>query len=103
LDIEKKEKEIIQSKEMITQLIGSLSSKYNLMIGKPNVQFFEGLDGIKKIYFAAASFKHQYASKNKILIDDRLDTIKNWINKGGIGIYHTSTKQTINELKKLGL
>jgi hypothetical protein len=61
------------------------------------------LDGMKKIYFAAASFKHQYASKNKILIDDRLDTIKNWINKGGIGIYHTSTKQTINELKKLGI
>jgi hypothetical protein len=65
------------------------------------VEWVKRLDGMKKIYFAAASFKQQYASKNKILIDDRLDTIERWINKGGIGIYHTSAQNTINELKKL--
>ncbi len=49
-NIEKKEKEIALNKEMLMSYIGALSSKYNLIIGKPNVQFFEGKEGIIKIY-----------------------------------------------------
>ena len=49
-NIEKKEKEIALNKEMLMSSIGALSSKYNLIIGKPNVQFFEGKEGIIKIY-----------------------------------------------------
>lgn len=49
-NIERKEKEIALNKEMLLSSIGSLSSKYNLIIGKPNIQFFEGKEGIIKIY-----------------------------------------------------
>jgi sugar-specific transcriptional regulator TrmB len=48
-NIERKEKEIALTKEMLSSSIGSLSSKYNLITGKPNVQFFEGKDGIAKV------------------------------------------------------
>ncbi len=48
-NIERKEKEISLTKEMLASSLGSLSSKYNLITGKPNVQFFEGIDGIAKV------------------------------------------------------
>ena len=57
----------------------------------------------KKLYFKAARFKSDFAGENKILIDDREDTIANWNAKGGIGILHTSAANSIKELKKLGL
>jgi sugar-specific transcriptional regulator TrmB len=48
-NIERKEKEIALTKEMLASSIGSLSSKFNLIAGKPNVQFFEGKEGIAKV------------------------------------------------------
>jgi len=57
----------------------------------------------KKLYFKAAKYKSDFAGENKILIDDRDDTIASWNANGGIGILHTSAASTIKELKKLGL
>ena len=57
----------------------------------------------KKLYFKPAKFKADFAGENKILIDDRDDTIAQWKANGGIGIHHTSASNTIKELKKLGL
>ncbi len=48
-NIERKEREIALNKEILQSSIGSLASKYNLIIGKPNIQFFEGEEGIKKV------------------------------------------------------
>ena len=56
-----------------------------------------------KLILASAQNKPNYAEKYNILIDDRKDTIENWIAKGGIGIYHTSAKSTIEQLKGLDL
>ena len=50
-----------------------------------------------------AKHKKDFATANSILIDDRLDNIEGWVGAGGIGIHHTSTKKTIDELIKLGL
>ncbi len=61
------------------------------------------LDNMKKMYFRPAKLKSDYAGSNKILIDDRKDTIDMWNQKGGIGIHHTSTASTIDQLKKLNL
>jgi len=61
------------------------------------------LDGMKKLYFKPAKFKDEYSGKNRILIDDRADTIERWRSKGGIGILHTTAEDTINQLKQLGL
>jgi hypothetical protein len=57
----------------------------------------------KNVYFRKASLKPEFSGKNRILIDDREDTIEGWIAKGGIGIYHTSAANTIKQLKDLGL
>ena len=40
--------------------------------------------------------------KPNILIDDYIKNIKEWENKGGIGIHHTDASKTISELKRLG-
>jgi hypothetical protein len=62
----------------------------------------ENIPGTKLI-LASREKKRNYSGKNKILIDDRPDNINEWVYEGGIGILHTSTQQTINDLKKLGL
>ena len=46
--------------------------------------------------------KQNFADKNSILIDDYNKNISDFKRRGGIGIYHTSTSNTIRELKKLG-
>jgi hypothetical protein len=56
-----------------------------------------------KLILSKASEKKNYSGKSHILIDDRMDNIQDWRNEGGIGILHTSTTDTIQQLKKLGL
>jgi FMN phosphatase YigB (HAD superfamily) len=57
----------------------------------------------RNLYFKPAKYKSDFAGQDRILIDDRDDTIASWKAKGGIGIHHTSATNTIKELKKLGL
>jgi hypothetical protein len=45
----KKKEEINNTKKALDESIGQMISKYNLFIGKPNVQFFEGKDGVAKV------------------------------------------------------
>ena len=47
--------------------------------------------------------KQLFSKPDSILIDDNEQSIQEWKAKGGIGILHTSTANTIKELKKLGL
>jgi sugar-specific transcriptional regulator TrmB len=47
--MERKEKLLALAKETVSFSLGALSSKFNLLSGKPNVQFYEGKDGIKKV------------------------------------------------------
>jgi len=56
-----------------------------------------------KLILARAKNKQNYSGENKILIDDKPSNIEEWKSQGGIGILHTSTSKTIQELKKLGL
>lgn len=59
-----------------------------------------------KVNFKPAKEKHQIKSnltKSDILIDDKASTIDNWNSVGGTGILHTSTEDTIKQLKQLGL
>lgn len=51
-----------------------------------------------KLNLAYASRKPQYAAPDRILIDDRKDTIKEWEKQGGVGILHTSAEDTIVKL-----
>lgn len=45
--------------------------------------------------------KAKYANKNAILIDDREDNVKEFIDAGGIGVLHKNTEDTIQQLKKI--
>jgi len=56
-----------------------------------------------KLVLASAEKKQNYSKPNKILIDDRPDNVSQWKSKGGIGILHTSTQDTIKQLQNLGL
>ena len=56
-----------------------------------------------KLILRYANKKKELASPTSILIDDRKANIDSWEVAGGIGILHTSTANTIKELKKLGL
>lgn len=47
--------------------------------------------------------KQNHANNSSILIDDYDKNIKQWRNKGGIGILHKDAHTTIEELKGLGL
>jgi hypothetical protein len=46
----------------------------------------------------SARDKKKYAWGNKILVDDYDRNVKEWIGAGGIGIHHTSARDTIKQL-----
>lgn len=50
-----------------------------------------------------AADKSQMAGPNRILIDDKMKALDPWKQQGGIPILHTSTANTIRQLKELGL
>ena len=55
------------------------------------------------IILRSAQHKKEFASPSSLLIDDRIDNIIDWEKAGGIAIHHTSTLDTIKQLKKLKL
>ena len=56
-----------------------------------------------KLILASAEKKQNYSGTNKILIDDRPDNISQWRSKGGIGILHTNTADTLKQLQAYGI
>jgi hypothetical protein len=82
-------------------LLSAPSKEESSRIGK-RVWVKRNLPGVKLI-LRPSSQKQQFSGENKILIDDREDNINQWNDKGGIGILHTSTANTIKQLKDLGL
>ena len=56
-----------------------------------------------KLILRYAKQKQELANPESILIDDRQVNIDQWEAAGGIGILHTSTDNTISQLKELGL
>ena len=57
--------------------------KINIVLRKEKLQFCKGPDSV--------------------LIDDRAKTIRDWKEAGGIGILHTSPKDTLDQLRALDL
>lgn len=51
-----------------------------------------------KLNLALSRHKQNFAAPNHILIDDKKSNIEEWESKGGVGILHTSTEDTIVEL-----
>ena len=60
--VDRKEKELELTKKTVDSVIGNLSSKFNLLSGKPNVQFYEGEEGVKKVVFDTVNSKTEILS-----------------------------------------
>ncbi len=82
-------------------LLSAPSREESSKLGK-RVWVKRELPGVKLI-LKYASQKQEYASPTSILIDDRQKNIDQWEAAGGIGILHTSTANTIEQLKQLSL
>src|SRR3989344_2084330 len=48
--VDKKQQTTEQAVAGLSSIFGTLTSEFNMLLGKPNVQFFEGVDGLKKIH-----------------------------------------------------
>jgi hypothetical protein len=88
-------------KQYKPSLLSAPSSDYSSRYGK-KLWVQENIPGTKLI-LAKRENKKDYASGKSILIDDLDKNIDEWRAAGGLGILYTSTGQTLNELKKLGL
>ena len=82
-------------------LLSAPSREQSSRIGK-HVWVKHKIPGTKLI-LRYASQKQELATPESILIDDRQVNIDQWEAAGGIGILHTSTDNTISQLKELGL
>jgi hypothetical protein len=60
----------------------------------------KNLPGVELI-LAAAKKKQNYSKPNRILIDDKASNVEQWISKGGEGILHKNTTDTIQQLQKI--
>jgi len=82
-----------------TELLSAPSIEESSRIGKAR-WVGKNLPGVI-LNLEYAKDKKKFAGPNNILIDDHPKNISDWVEFGGIGILHTSTSNTINELKKL--
>ena len=71
------------------------------MISLYAVAGYRLLPALQGIYSGISSIRYNMPAFN-ILIDDFISNINDFKRRGGIGIYHKSTSQSISGLKKLG-
>jgi len=55
----------------------------------------------KDVTIIFSNSKQDYAASDAILIDDKKENIEKFISKGGLGILHTSAKETIQQLIRI--
>jgi len=60
-----------------------------------------GQTTLNNLILTTSNKKHKYSSSNKILIDDRINIIRNWVSMGGIGVFHYTAEFSILQLKKI--
>ena len=84
-------------------ILSSPSQDPSSKIGKEAWLKIHLQNSYNKAYFYNRANKKLFAGPNRILIDDMKQTIDEWNNAGGVGIFHTSAANTIQQLKKLGL
>jgi sugar-specific transcriptional regulator TrmB len=81
--LEKKKTDIDNVKKSLDEALGGMISKYNLFIGKPNIQFFEGIEGIKKVALDSLSSTTDICSfiDTDIVLEKYPDLNKQYVSK----------------------
>lgn len=77
-------------------ILSAPSKHWSSTFGK-KIWVKKNLGEVPAIY-VPAKYKQKYAANNHILIDDYSRNIKQWIEKGGIGILHKNTNDTLSQL-----
>lgn len=62
-----------------------------------------GVEVLNRTHIVLRQEKQKYSNSNSILIDDKKENIKEFNKKGGIGILHITSKQSIKALIELGI
>jgi hypothetical protein len=79
---------------------GATSKAEYSSVGKK--EWCERLSGSPQVIVVSeAREKQKYAGKNRILIDDYEKNIQQWNAKGGIGILHKNTADTLRQLNRI--
>ena len=86
-------------KQYEPKLLSAPSRENSSRVGK-RLWVEKHLPGVELI-LRSAKHKKDLAEPDAILIDDREDNIAGWVERGGIGIVHTSTAETISQLKDI--
>lgn len=72
-------------------------------VGQQKIDWYKKhYSDLEVILVRKSSDKAQHAVSNRILIDDRVNSITPWIDAGGIGVLHTSTDNTVEQIEQLG-
>jgi len=81
--MERKEKSLALAKETVSFSLGALSSKFNLLSGKPNVQFYEGKEGVQKVLEDTLNTKGEVLTYTDIEIIEKYfkDINKKYVDK----------------------
>jgi sugar-specific transcriptional regulator TrmB len=72
---ESKKKELDSATNAIRNIVGQMTSDFNMISGKPSVQFFEGLSGVKKV------LEDCLFAKSEILTYADLESLEKYIKK----------------------
>ncbi len=76
---EKKKEEAKVAEEALGAVMGQMVSTFNLASGKPNVQFFEGLEGVKKVLEDSLTTSEEILSYADIeSIETHIKDINSW-------------------------
>jgi len=71
--LDQKKRELVATTESVRGIIGQMTSDFNLIIGKPSIQFYEGLDGIKTV------LEDSLYTKGEILTYADIESIQKFI------------------------
>jgi len=106
----RREEHARNAKKALDGALGSLVSEFNLVSGKPGVQFFEGLDGVKKVlYDTLESTEEIYAYTDPPTVNKYIgqlneeyvkERIKKKVSKKIISIDNPQMRENISDPQK---
>jgi HTH-type transcriptional regulator, sugar sensing transcriptional regulator len=77
--LEQKRLEVKTATESVRAIVGKLSSDFNLISGKPNVQFFEGIDGVRSVLEDSLYAKEEiYSYADLESIETHIKDVNEW-------------------------
>ena len=84
-----------------TEILSAPAESEGSRVGKADWLKAKGINA--KLNLEKARDKRKFAAPNHILIDDFKRNIDQWVESGGIGVWHRDNATTFRELRKYGI